>query len=351
MLAGTNGEHSRQAFEKANLLQELTGVFMDIEVYPNSDETDPEAYMKTLDSIEHPACAIVAVPDHLHYQITRSCLEAGLHTLVVKPLTPTVEEAKKLIELAESKELYGAVEFHKRWDKQNLMLRDALRNGRLGEPLYCWVEYSQRKNIPEKIFRAWIEHTNTLQYLGVHYMDIVRFATGAEPVRVMAVGQKRWLITKGLDVYDSIQCMVDWKMKDGHIFNQTLLVNWIDPETTSAMSDQKIKYVGTEGHFESDQKDRGVKILSDGKNSEIPNPDFCRPYGTEKGKMIWRGYGIESITSFLDDVKSIYAGNSAPSDLEGFRPTFKEALISTTILEAASASLANDGSWYSVRAH
>ena len=29
-------------------------------------------------------------------------------------------------------------------------------------------------------------------------------------------------------------------------FTQTLLVNWIDPENTSSMSDQKIKFVGTE---------------------------------------------------------------------------------------------------------
>jgi len=37
-----------------------------------------------------PGCAIVAVPDHLHYEVTSACLEKGLHTLVVKPLTPTV---------------------------------------------------------------------------------------------------------------------------------------------------------------------------------------------------------------------------------------------------------------------
>ena len=47
-----------------------------------------------------PACAIIAVPDHLHYEVASACLEKGLHTLVVKPLTPTVKEAKKLVSLA-----------------------------------------------------------------------------------------------------------------------------------------------------------------------------------------------------------------------------------------------------------
>tara|TARA_B100000315_G_scaffold248246_1_gene277911 strand:+ start:91 stop:1239 length:1149 start_codon:yes stop_codon:yes gene_type:complete len=347
IMVGTTGEHSQRALEKVNLLQEMTGVSMDIEVYPKSDENDPKAYIEVLDSIQQPACAIVAVPDHLHYEVTKDCLDAGLHTLVVKPLTPTVKETEKLIKLANEKTLYGAVEFHKRWDKQNLILRDVLKNGRLGELLYCWAEYSQRKSMPEKIFRAWVENTNPLQYLGVHYMDIVRFTTGAEPVRVMAVGQKNWLIRKGLDVYDSIQCMVEWKIDNGNIFNQTLLVNWIDPENTSAMSDQKIKFVGTIGRFESDQKDRGVEIISDSDNSEVPNPDFCRSYGTEK--FSWHGYGIKSITTFLDDSLEITNNRITPPDLEGFRPTFKEALVSTTILELASKSLHNEGKWFSIK--
>ena len=40
------------------------------------------------------------------------------------------------------------------------------------------------------------EQTNILQYLGVHYVDIIRFVTDAIPIRVMAIGQKKWLIKK-----------------------------------------------------------------------------------------------------------------------------------------------------------
>ena len=125
-----------------------------------------------------PACAIVAVPDHLHYEVASACLEKGLHTLVVKPLTPTVKEARKLIFLAKKQNLYGAVEFHKRWDRQNRILHDLFQQGDLGLPLYTWTEYSQRKSVPSEIFRTWVEKNNILQYLGVHYIDIVRFATG-----------------------------------------------------------------------------------------------------------------------------------------------------------------------------
>ena len=348
-LVGTNGGHSREAFEKAKSLQNLTGVSLDIKTYPLGNETDPESYIKTINAIQQPACAIVAVPDHLHYKVSAACLKRGLHTLVVKPLTPTVDEAKKLIHIAGKKNLYGAVEFHKRFDKQNLMLRNIVRSGGIGSPLYCFVEYSQRKSIPTKVFKSWVNKTNILQYLGVHYIDIIRFVTGAKPVRVMATGQKNWLKGKGIDVHDAIQSMIEWQMRDGTSFNQTILVNWIDPETSSAMSDQKIKLIGTAGRFEADQKDRGITLLSDDKQIETPNPDFCSAYNLVKDNLTWQGYGIDSINTFLCDVHDIQNKKKLPKDFEGLRPTFKESLFSTAVIEAANKSISQQNNWITLK--
>jgi len=347
-LVGTSGPNSQQAEQKVCELSKQTGVVLNFNVYPKGDEHDNKTYKKVISTIEKPACAIVVVPDHLHYEVTRDCLEAGLHVLVVKPLTPTVEEGKKLVNLAKQNGLYAAVEFHKRWDRANLMLRDAIQNDRLGDLLYGWVEYSQRKSIPTKVFRAWTEKTSILQYLGVHYIDIVRFVTKATPIRVMATGQKNWLHQQGLDAYDSIQCVIEWLMPDGKRFTETILTNWIDPETSSSMSDQKIKVVGTKGRFESDQKERGIRINTDDNNLEQPNPDYCMAYGNSEGDIEWRGYGIESVTTFFEDIISINKGNIDIKDLELFRPTFSEALISTAVLEAAAASLEANNSWKEV---
>ena len=345
-MVGTNRKHSLVAAAKANELMKQTGISVKLNVYPDIIEKDIKAYKDVLNTIEgRLACAIVSVPDHLHFQITRDCLESGFHTLVVKPLTPTVKEAKELIDLAEKMNLYGAVEFHKRWDKQNLMLRDIFQTSRLGDPLYTWIEYSQRKSIPTTIFKNWVEKSNILQYLGIHYIDIIRFVTGAVPIRVMAVGQKNWLKSKGINVHDAIQCMVEWKMPNGTLFNQTLLNNWIDPETTSALSDQKIKFVGTKGRFEADQKERGIRLVIDDESLGTPNPDFCQPYGTENSQIRWQGYGIKSISTFLQDVNDIISDNKTPESFEGKRPTFNEAIISTAVIESAGNSLADNGNW------
>ncbi len=47
----------------------------------------------------------VAVPTHAHYETVSTCLEAGVHVLVEKPIAETVEEGRALIRTAEDADL------------------------------------------------------------------------------------------------------------------------------------------------------------------------------------------------------------------------------------------------------
>jgi len=348
VFVGTNGLHSDAAQLKAEKLSGDTNIELDVSFLPDSDVVDRYAYLKAIKEVPRPACAIIVVPDHLHYQVAHDCLMEDLPVLVVKPLTPTVEEGEKLIELANKRSLYAAVEFHKRWDKANLMIRDRVQKGDLGDLLYCWVEYSQRKSIPTEIFKDWADKTSILQYLGIHYIDLMRFYSNAMPLRVMAVGQKKWLLRRGINTFDAIQCSIEWETGNGNRFTQTILTNWIDPESSTSMSDQKLKIVGTNGRFESDQKERGIRINLDGSNLEQPNPDYCMEYSGDGGLKEWRGYGIDSITTFLSDVEDINNNKVDIESLKLIRPSFSEALISTSVVEAAHKSLLNNNEWQNV---
>jgi len=57
------------------------------------------------DIIGEVEAASVVVPTQDHYRITRDLLEAGIHVLVEKPMTVTLEEADSLIQLAKTKGL------------------------------------------------------------------------------------------------------------------------------------------------------------------------------------------------------------------------------------------------------
>ncbi len=333
--------------KKISELNKLFGFEITPKYFPAGNKSDQYAYKSVIRSLGKPACAIVAVPDNLHSAIAGDCIEKGIHTLVVKPLAPTLKEAKRLIKLGEDNNVYCAVEYHKRFDKANVMLKDTIAKDSLGDLLYILVEYSQRKSIPTSHFKSWVNSTNIFQYLGVHYVDLIYYVTGAHPLRAMATGQKAYLASKGTDVYDSIQAGIEWRAPSGKKFISYIATNWIDPEATSAMSDQKIKVIGTKGRFESDQKNRGIQVVTDAGGIEEPNPYFCRPYGRE-GELAYSGYGIDSICRFLDDVVDIENKDVTIPELEKNRPTFRQSLIPTAILEAVAKSLDRNGAWIDV---
>ena len=47
----------------------------------------------------------IAVPTPLHHRIAKKCLQAGVHVLVEKPMTASLEEAQDLVEIAEAQKL------------------------------------------------------------------------------------------------------------------------------------------------------------------------------------------------------------------------------------------------------
>jgi len=347
-IAGTSPESIRPAQAKIDGLKRIMEVESAIRYFPEGPQPDPNCYREAIRQIPRPACAIIATPDPWHRQMAGAAIEAGLHTQVVKPLAPTLKEVRELIDLQQKHGTYCAVDFHKRFDHANLRLKDTLSAGLIGDPLYIVVLYSQRKSIPSVTFRKWVEKTTIFQYLGIHYIDIVYFATQATPLRAMAIGQKNWLAARGIDTYDSVQGIIEWKLASGKQFTQSIFTNWIDPELTSALSEQNIRVIGAQGRFESDQKKRGVTLVTDGKGIEEINPYFTSPYQVD-GRVTYRGYGVESIETFLNDVVQVEEGTLKVEDLEKRRSTFRQSLIPTAILEGIHQSLEKNGEWIRIK--
>ena len=165
----------------------------------------------------------------------------------------------------------------------------------------------------------------------------------------MGVGQKNWLCAQGVDTYDSVQGVVEWEMPAGTRFMQYILTNWIDPEKTSAMSEQNIKVIGTHGRFESDQKRRGVTVVTDEGGIEEPNPYFTSPI-SDGERTVYRGYGIDSINTFLNDASDVQEGRVSIEALESKRPTFRQSIVPVAVLEAVNQSLRSGSQWVEIPA-
>lgn len=279
---------------------------------------------------------IVAVPDAEHPKWLRLAARYGYHALTVKPFVDSFEEGVEITQLFERRGLLGYVEFHKRFDRQNILIRERLKE--LGELHSVTVEYSQRIEVPLG-FGDWINSSNILQYLGVHYIDLVYFLTGCWPERVTCIGSGRTLLSKGFKTYDSIQALIKWS-GTGQRFTQSITASWCDPDTTSATSYQRLKISGSQFVIESDQKRRGLQIVTDRAMSE-PNPDFTNYYKTSTGIRFF-GYGIDSITAVCNRVFCNISNDHLCS--------FSEALASTAAIDALNKSMSDDyGVWVDVR--
>ena len=334
---------------KLNELNSRMGTQVKINGYPTVAVHDPQAYRQALADMPKPGCCIVVVPDHLHAEITSDVIKAGVHPLVVKPLTPTLQEALDLEELAEKHKVHAAVEFHKRWDESNILLRQAIADGKLGELRYITVEYSQRRMMRD-VFGTWLDRTNIFQYLGVHYIDLVYYLTGAQPIRALAVGQPAQSGSDQGPGGDSIQTLIEWELPDTKSrMVSSIVASWIDPDNTSAMSDQGITVVGTEGRYDVDQKHRGAQLVTQKGGVEDVNPYFSQIYRDPDGKFGVNGYGPKSIIQFLKDVIDVEAGRRTRHDLISNRPSFQDCFVSTAVTEAINISLALNGEWVAMK--
>lgn len=294
-------------------------------------------------------CAIVCVPDHLHFEIADALMRRRIHCLIVKPLVPTLDQARSLLRLQHANGLHCAVEFHKRFDEQNLLVRKVLREGRLGRPVYMVVAYSQRIGIPLETFKTWASQTNIFQYLGVHYVDLIYFLTGLTPIRVCAVGTRGVLDAKGIQTWDSVHATIVWREDEARDEMVTqLAIGWVDPPGTSALSDQKFLLVGSEGRMDLDQKDRGVTLVTAAGGIETVNPYFSMLLADAFGAATFQGYGFKSIERYILDVRDVMANRVSPRSIEATRPSLKEALVSTAVVEAVNRSLLLNGEWSSV---
>ena len=327
---------------KFNLLKKI----VDTENLVNSKfiycDGSPKTFLNKYKKSDGIVAGIISIPDHLHYEWSKALLKANIPLLVVKPLTLRLCDSIKLLKLSQKKSIPIFVEFHKRFDKQIKFTKDSFQNGLIGIPLYSHTEYTQKKEVPLNNFRSWAEMSNIFSYLGVHYVDVMRYVTNAIPKRVSASGQKYFLKEEGLNTYDSIQCNIEWVTSRKTFFNQIINCSWIESNKSSAMSKQDFHLIGTKGRLDCEQKERGLKILTDNNHLEEVNPDFSKIYSF-KDSYIFEGYGIESINTYLSNIyfERDYQKDKRICDV-------KESLYSTSVIEAAFKSLKDNSNWIDI---
>jgi predicted dehydrogenase len=165
---------------------------------------------------------VVATPDHWHAVQTIAALRAGKDVFVEKPLTITVREGRRMVEVLNETDRIAGVCLNRRGSSIYRKCVDMVRAGRIGDVKAGYASHSSdmfpdgigrqgparppadldwdmwlgprparpyQYNLAPYFFRWWSDYSSQMGNWGVHFMDAIRWMTNqVAPAAVTAVG-------------------------------------------------------------------------------------------------------------------------------------------------------------------
>ncbi len=134
------------------------------------------------DLIDDPAvdAVVVATPVSTHFELAMAALASGKHVLVEKPLASTSDQALRLIDEAERRNLVLMVDHTFVYTSAVMKMRELAAAGELGD-----IYYYDSVRINLGLFQ---HDVNVLWDLAVHDLSIMDYVLGQQPIAVSATG-------------------------------------------------------------------------------------------------------------------------------------------------------------------
>ncbi len=96
---------------------------------------------------EKPDFVSLALPNLEHFEATMQVIEANCPLLVEKPFVFELKEADKLLEEAEKRRLFFAINFNHRYAKAMRLAKDCIAAGKLGEIIHAVWRFGGEANV------------------------------------------------------------------------------------------------------------------------------------------------------------------------------------------------------------
>ncbi|BBB47404.1 UDP-N-acetylglucosamine 3-dehydrogenase [Pelolinea submarina] len=245
-------------------------------------------YRKLIEN-EKPDAVSITVPTSEHEQVATFALRAGVNVLVEKPIASTVEEGQRLIDLAREMNRKLMVGHIIRFNPAMQALKARLDAGEVGKifQIFC------RRAGP---FPARIRDVGVVVDLAPHDVDIMRFLTGMDPLRVFAETEQR--------IHTDHEDMLFGLLRFPHGITAALEINWLTPTKI-----RETLVLGEKGMFRVDDLLQDLYFYENSQATGELWAGIKSIRGVSEGKMI--RYDLKrqeplkaEIQAFLDAVKN-----------------------------------------------
>lgn len=261
---------------------------------------------------------VVSTPPATHYRIAKECLEHGLHVLVEKPMTMNSEDARELIDIANSKQLTLMVGHTFVYNSAVIALKEYIDSGELGD-----IYYIDAARLNLGLFQR---ESNVLWDLAPHDISILLYLLGERPVSVGAEGMPH--------VFDGIFDVAYMSLIFPNKIPAYIHVSWLDPCKVRRITVVGSKKMIVYNDVEHEQK---LKIYDKG----VDTPDYTNSFDEfqcnyRSGDIVIPKVRIieplrQECQHFLDCIKNQSQSRSSGED----------GLSVVKILEAAQHSMSN----------
>ena len=140
-------------------------------------------YKKMVEEMQ-PELASIATESGLHAEIALYCIEKGVNLIIEKPMAMSIEDANKIIDLAEEKNVKVSACHQNRFNVAIQKLRKAVESGRFGKLSHGSIHVRWNRNAgyyEQAPWRGtWEQDGGALMNQCIHGIDLLRWMMGDE---------------------------------------------------------------------------------------------------------------------------------------------------------------------------
>ncbi|WP_442575051.1 Gfo/Idh/MocA family oxidoreductase [Microbacterium sp. F51-2R] len=306
----------------ARVLRELDGVELVAVADPGGDPHRVAGGLRVLDDVQQLIgagidIAVVAIPTRFHAEAALALADAGVHTLVEKPIADTSEIGQEVADAFADRGLVGAVGHVERFNPALQQLRNRLQAGDIGEV----YQIATRR---QSTFPARIGDVGVAKDLASHDIDLTAWVAHSRYTSVSAQTAHK----SGRSFEDMIA--ISGRLSSGTVVNH--LINWLSP-----MKERVTVVTGDRGTYIADTATADLTFYANGTASlEWESVSTFR--GVSEGDVTRFAFAKrEPLRAELEAFRDAVGG--AESELS----TMREAVHTLAVVEAALGSATAGG--------